>query len=168
MTHIATAAGVTRAVVHQHFRSLDEVGQALVSREAERFLNGIVAELRKHPYDLGDSTAAGVGFALRLAADNPLLASILTSNADGDRALVAHITTRSEPVFDSAYTLIADYVEKAWPMVPAERRRLMVDAVVRMTISHVVAPALPPEQAARDIADIAVHIAGTRGGPHSV
>ncbi|MFF1357771.1 TetR family transcriptional regulator [Streptomyces sp. NPDC058297] len=163
MTHIATAAGVPRAVVHEHFGSLDAVGQALVSREADRFLLGIVAELRKHPDDLGRSTAAGVGFALHLAASNPLLASILTSSVGEDRILVAHITTRSEQIFDSAYTLIADYVEKAWPMIPDERRRLMVDAVVRMTISHIVAPALPPEQAARDIADIAVHVAGTRG-----
>ncbi|MFH8735539.1 MULTISPECIES: hypothetical protein [unclassified Streptomyces] len=71
-------------------------------------------------------------------------------------------------MFGSACTPIADCVGEAWPTIPDERRRLMVDAVVRMTISHIVAPALPPEQAARDIADIAVHVAGTREGSNSV
>ncbi|WP_406109500.1 hypothetical protein [Streptomyces sp. NBC_01003] len=155
---------MTRAFVHEHFRSLDAVGQSLVPREADRFLLGIVAELRKHPDDLGRGTAEGIGFAPSLAADNPLLTSVLTSNVGEDRILVARIATRSEQIFDSACTLIADYVGKASPTIPDERRRLMVDAVVRMAISHIVALALPPEQTARDIADIAVHVAGTRAG----
>lgn len=81
---------MTRAVVHEHFGSLDAVGRSFVSREADRFLLGIAAELRKHPDDLGRGTAAGVGFALSLAADNPLT-SILTSNVGEDRVFVAHI-----------------------------------------------------------------------------
>ncbi|WP_442802572.1 hypothetical protein [Streptomyces sp. CB01635] len=116
---------------------------------------------------MGRGTAAGVGFALSLAADNPVT-SVLTSNVGEDRVLVAHITTRSEQIFGSTCTLIADYAGEAWPTIPDERRRLMVDAVVRMAISHIVAPALPPERTARDIADIAVHVAASREGSNSL
>ncbi|MEV6975328.1 TetR family transcriptional regulator [Kitasatospora sp. NPDC093806] len=165
MTHIAKAADVSRAVVHEHFPSLDAVGEELIAREAERFLAGIVDELSKHPDDLGESTRVGAGFALRFAAENPLLKRAVGSVDGGDRALLTHLTTRSEAVFDSAYTLIAAYVEQAWPQVEPERRRLLVDAAVRLTISHIVAPALPVPVAARNIADITVYIAGTRGGP---
>ncbi|MFD3474691.1 hypothetical protein [Streptomyces sp. NPDC058695] len=63
-----------------------------MSRETDRFLLGIAAELRKHPDDLGRGTAAGVGIAPSLAADNPLT-SILTSTVGEDRVLVAHIAT---------------------------------------------------------------------------
>ncbi|WP_432092897.1 TetR family transcriptional regulator [Streptomyces sp. bgisy100] len=164
MSHIAKAADVTRAAVHDTFPSLDAVGRGLIERETERFLHGIVAELSKHRDDLGRSTAAGVGFALRLAAENPLLKSLIASDTGQNRALLTHLTTRSEAVFDSAYNVVAAYVEEAWPGVTPERRRLMVDAVVRMTISHIVAPSLPPSAATDDIAAIAVYIAGTRGG----
>ncbi|WP_344960259.1 hypothetical protein [Streptomyces thioluteus] len=70
----------------------------------------------------------------------------------------------SEAVFDSAYSLIAAYVEEAWQQVDPERRRLLADTVVRMTISHIVAPSRNPAAAAEDIAAVAVCIAGVGGG----
>ncbi|MFF2658438.1 TetR family transcriptional regulator [Kitasatospora sp. NPDC058032] len=163
LTHIAKAAEVGRAVVHDHFPSLDAVGEELVAREIERFLGGIVDELSKHPDDLRESAAEGVGFALRFAAENPLLNGAVSSAVGGDRALLSPLTTRSESVFDCTYALIAGYVDRAWPQVSPERRRLMVDAAVRLTISHIMAPSVPVPVAARDIADIAAYIAGVNG-----
>ncbi|MFE1250164.1 TetR family transcriptional regulator [Streptomyces sp. NPDC058735] len=159
MTHVATTAGVSRQTVYNEFGSKAAIGQALVMREVERFLTGVQAELLAHPGDMRAAITAGIGYTLRTAADNALLKAILTSSRGGDEGLLAHLTTSSEPLLDTAIGMLTAYAVEAWPDIDAHSRDLAVEAVVRLTVSHLVQPVAPPDVSAERIAEITMRVA---------
>ncbi|MBC7273056.1 TetR family transcriptional regulator [Streptomyces albogriseolus] len=156
---IARNAGVSRQAVYNEFGSKDAIGLALVEREAERFLVGIQEQLDAHRDDLDRAIAAGVDFTLREAADNPLIKAILTASRGGEDTLLAYLTTRPEPVFNTAIAMLDAYVADAWPDIDPESRNLAVEAVVRLTVSHMVQPTSPHDETAQRIADIVTRTA---------
>ncbi|MCC3653881.1 MULTISPECIES: TetR family transcriptional regulator [Streptomyces] len=159
MTRIATTAGVSRQTVYTEYGSKAAIGQALVMREVERFLTGIQDQLLAHPGDMRAAITAAIGYTLRTAADNPLLKAILTSSRGGDEDLLTHLTTRSEPLLDTAIGMLTAYTAEVWAEIDAHSRDLAVEAVVRLTVSHLVQPVLPPDLSAERIAEITMRIA---------
>ncbi|RVU27982.1 TetR/AcrR family transcriptional regulator [Streptomyces antnestii] len=156
---VARIAGISRQTLYNEFGSKEAVGRALVEREAERFLLGIQQELDAHRDDLEAAAAAGVGFTLQQAADNSLIKAVLTAARGGDDHLLAYLTTRPEPVFNTATAMLDAYAADAWPEVDEESRHLAVEVIVRLTVSHIVQPAASPEESARRIAKITVRTA---------
>lgn len=152
MAHIAATAGVSRQTVYTEYGTKDAIGQALVLREVDRFLAGVVDRLDAHRADPQAAVEAAVAYTLTAAADNPLLKSILTSTRGGDDDLLAHLTTRSEPLLVTARTLLDAYAAQAWPQIAAADRDLAVEAVVRLTVSHIVQPSGPPPATAARLA----------------
>ncbi|NBM15043.1 TetR/AcrR family transcriptional regulator [Streptomyces sp. GC420] len=159
MTHIATTAGVSRQTVYTEYGSKAAIGQAMVMREVERFLTGIQDQLLAHPGDMRAAITAAIGYTLRTAADNPLLKAILTSSRGGDEDLLSHLTTRSEPLLDTAIGMLTAYTAEVWPEIDAHSRDLAVEAVVRLTVSHLVQPVLPSDLSAERIAEITMRVA---------
>ncbi|WP_153540029.1 TetR family transcriptional regulator [Actinomadura macrotermitis] len=159
MAHIAATAGVSRQTLYTEFGTKDAIGQALVMREVERFLLGVQERLDAHRADLRDAVEAGVRFTLEAAADNPLLKSILTSSRGGDDDLLAHLTTRSEPLLDTATAMLEAYGAEAWPEVDADARALAIETVVRLTVSHIVQPVGPADVTARRLGLVLARIA---------
>lgn len=159
MTHVATTAGVSRQTVYTEFGTKAAIGEALVMREVERFLLGIQEELDGSGGDLERGVAAGVGYTLRTAADNPLLKNVLTSARDEGGGLLAMLTTRSGPLLESATRMLDAYAADAWPSVDPESRSLAIETVVRLTVSHVVQPVASADESARRIAKITVRVA---------
>ncbi|NUR25012.1 MAG: TetR/AcrR family transcriptional regulator [Catenulispora sp.] len=159
MAHVAERAGVSRQTVYTEFGSKDALGQALVMREVDRFLDGIREVLDEHGADLRAGVRAGIEFTLRTAADNELLKAVLTSQRGGDGELIAHLTTRSEPLLDTATAMLGAYAAQAWPEVDDFSRELAVECVVRLTVSNIVQPVAPPEQTAERIARIVTRVA---------
>jgi AcrR family transcriptional regulator len=159
ITHIASKAGVSRQTVYTEYGTRDAIGQALVLREVERFLVGIQESLdANRARGMEASIRAGVLFTLDLAADNPLLKSVLTSTRGGDDDLLTHLTTRSEPLLYTATGMLDGYAADAWPEVDAFSRGLAIEAVVRLTVSHLVQPVAAAEETALRIAVIAGRI----------
>ncbi|MEV6011427.1 TetR family transcriptional regulator [Streptomyces sp. NPDC051976] len=156
---IARAAGISRQTLYNEFGSKEAIGKALVERELEGFLLGIQRELDAHRDDLRAAAAAGVGYTLRQAADNPLIKAVLLAERGGEDDLLAYLTTRPEPVFDTAAAMLDAYAADAWPDADAESRGLAVEAIVRLTVSHIIAPVAPPEESAQRIARITARIA---------
>jgi AcrR family transcriptional regulator len=156
---VARAAGISRQTLYNEFGSKQAVGRALAEREAERFLLGVQQELDAHQDDLMAAAEAGVGYTLRQAADNPLIKSIVTSARGTDDGLLAYLTTRPEPVFNTAATMLDAYAADTWPDVDAASRSLAVETIVRLTMSHIIQPGGSPEQSARRIAEITARIA---------
>ncbi|QKW09790.1 TetR/AcrR family transcriptional regulator [Streptomyces sp. NA04227] len=157
---IAREAGISRQTLYNEFGSKEAIGRALVEREAERFLVGIERELRPHANDLQAAATAGVGFTLREAADNALIKAILTYARGGDEELLSYLTTRPEPVFNTATAMLEAYALEYWPEVEAQWRSLAVETIVRLTVSHIVLPVDSPEESARRIARITARVAG--------
>ncbi|NUP48711.1 MAG: TetR/AcrR family transcriptional regulator [Catenulispora sp.] len=159
MAHVAERAGVSRQTVYTEFGSKDALGQSLVMREVDRFLDGIREVLDRYGEDLRGGVTAGIEFTLRTAADNDLLKAVLTSQRGGDGELIAHLTTRSEPLLDTATAMLGAYAAQAWPEVDEYSRELAVECVVRLTVSNIVQPVAPPEQTAQRIARIVTRVA---------
>ncbi|MET9535508.1 MULTISPECIES: TetR family transcriptional regulator [unclassified Streptomyces] len=156
---VARVAGVSRQTLYNEFGSKEAVGEALIQRELEGFLLGIQQELDAHPGDLEAAATAGVGFTLRQAVDNSLIKAVLVAARGGEDDLLAYLTTRAEPVFDTAMAMLDAYATEAWPDVDAESRSLAVETIVRLTVSHIVQPATSPQESARRIARITTRIA---------
>ncbi|MDX2564767.1 TetR family transcriptional regulator [Streptomyces sp. TX20-6-3] len=159
MTSIARAAGISRQTLYNEFGSKEAIGQALVQRELEGFLLGIQGELDAHRGELEAAAAAGVGYTLQQAVDNPLVKGVLLADRGGEDDLLAYLTTRPEPVFGTAMTMLDAYAVEAWPDVDEESRGLAVETIVRLTVSHIVQPVASPEESARRIAAITARIA---------
>ncbi|MFF0479171.1 TetR family transcriptional regulator [Streptomyces sp. NPDC004284] len=159
MAGIARAAGISRQTLYNEFGSKEAIGQALVQREVEGFLLGIQRELDAHRGQLEAAAAAGVGYTLQQAVDNPLIKGVLLAARGGEDDLLAYLTTRAEPVFGTAMAMLDAYATEAWPDVDEESRGLAVETIVRLTVSHIVQPVGPPEESARRIARITARIA---------
>lgn len=141
MNVVAAQVGVSRQTLHAEFGTRDALGQALIMRETERFLDGVAQCLRRHPRKLATAVSEAVEYTLHRAAEDPLLHTVLTSARGGDDSLLPLLTTRSEPVLHAASAALRGYADEHYPHLDPERVAAVVDNVVRLTVSHIVLPA---------------------------
>ncbi|MEJ2866124.1 TetR family transcriptional regulator [Actinomycetospora sp. OC33-EN08] len=151
---VATASGVSRPTLYREFGTKDGVGEALVAREAERFFGGIASVLDTNS-DVPDGVRAAVRFTLDEASGNPLLRAILTGSRSGDTSLLPFLTTRGDAIIAGGSGLVGDWVRRRRPETEGRVVEDAVDAVVRLTISHLVSPGLNHPDAADRLARIA-------------
>jgi AcrR family transcriptional regulator len=149
MQDIADAVGVSRQTVYNEFGDKWGLSQALLMRDNERYLDGVDAALAGHD-DLHEAVAAAVVYSLETAADDPLKKAVLTGTGSED--LLPLFTTQAEPLFFTARTRIVEHALRHWPDLDPEAVTEMADAAIRLTISHTMMPAQPPEQVARFVA----------------
>jgi len=154
---VAGEVGVSRQTLHAEFGTKQDLGLALVMREAGVFFDGVAARLDRHPGDLFGAVHEAVAFTVHTAADNPLLQTILTgaTTAGGDDSLLPLLTIRSEPLLDRAVALFSDWIDAQWPDSDPEAVRVMVHSVARLLISHVLLRTDSADAAGRDLALVA-------------
>lgn len=160
MSDVADGVGVSRQTVYNEFGNKHNLAEALVMRETNEFLTGIQATLERHHDDLELAIAAAVEFTLSEAADNPLLKAVLTATRGGAEDLLPYLTTRSQPILEAATALLLDYFDRHWAEIPLDiaERRILIESVVRLVISHLVMPLAPAQEIARQIAWIASQV----------
>lgn len=154
MTDVASAVGVSRQTVYNEFGTKTQLGEALAMREAERFLAGIGERLAEHPDDLTEAIRSAVAYTLSAAADNPLLKAVLTATRGGASELLPVVTTRSAPILVAATSVLHNYLDEHWPSIEldAEQRRVVVESVVRLVVSHLVMPLATADEVADQVA----------------
>lgn len=157
MGAVAARVGVSRQTLHSEFGTRDALGQALIMRETQHFLNGVAECLERHPGSLGDGVREAVEYTLDRAATHALLRTILTSARGGDDSLLPLLTTRSEPVLEAASTALCAYATAQYPHLDPDRVAEVVDNVVRLTVSHIVLPADPPDVVGRRLARLVLN-----------
>lgn len=156
MGAIATTISVSRSSVHAEFGTKDDLGQALVMREAATFFDEMRNRLMEHPGDLPGGIVAGVAYMLDETGGNPLLQTILTrAPVDGDTSLLPLLTTRGEPLITHAVEILSSWVTDQWPALPVSDVRLMAESVVRTGLSHILTQTEPKADIARDLALLA-------------
>ena len=156
MGSIATAVGISRQSLHAEFCTKDDLGEALVLREASTFFDGMVGRLEHHRGDLAGAVRDAAAFIFDAVGDNPLLQTILTrAPAQGDFSLLPLLTTRGEPLIGRAAEIFGSWVTEQWPGTDADDTRLMVESVVRLALSHILTPTLPPSEVADRLALLA-------------
>ena len=157
MGAIATTIRISRQSLHAEFGTKDDLGNALVMRETAEFFDGVAVRLAEHPGDLAGGVASAVRYMVSVARDNPLLEAILTRTPahGGDVSLLSLLTVRGEPLIGTAIEVFGGWVDDQWPSVNPEDRRVMVESVVRLCLSHILTPTKTPEAAAADLALVA-------------
>ncbi|KXP03453.1 hypothetical protein AXK60_16660 [Tsukamurella pseudospumae] len=143
MSLIAKRVGVSRTALYKAVGARDEVARALIARETDGYLAGVVARLGEHPRDLPAGFAAAATFALEYGADNALLKSILAGDR-GDADLLPLLTTDPSAVLDRAIAAVAQ-------ALPARVPDGAVEVFVRLTVSHLLGPRGPVDRAADQI-----------------
>ena len=141
MQDVADAVGVSRQTVYNEFGDKWRLAQAL----------------NRHD-DLYSAVAAAVAYTLTTAADDPLKKAVLTGSGSED--LLPLMTTRAEPVLFAAKRRIVAHTLRQWPHLDEADVSDLADAVVRLTLSHVVLPMDPPDVVAARLARLVARYLG--------
>src|SRR3954468_9196209 len=157
MQDVADAVGVSRQTVYNEFGDKWRLAQALTLRENDRYLDAVDEALNRHA-DLYAAAAAAVAYTLGTAADDPLKKAILTGAGSED--LLPLMTTHAEPVLFEARRRIIEHTLRQWPQLDPAEVTDLPDAVVRLTMSHVVLPMDPPKVAAARLARLVARYFG--------
>ncbi|MFP8961423.1 TetR family transcriptional regulator [Streptomyces nanhaiensis] len=137
---LALRAEVSRPSIYKEFGDRAGIGQALVRRETEAFLLGLAAVLDEHRDDVAAALEAAVAHALAEAGANPFIGAVLTAVRGGTDALLPFLTSRPDPVFTSAWHLLAQWLGEVVPDAAEERRVEAADLAVRLAVSHMLLP----------------------------
>ena len=133
---VAQRAGLSRQTVYRYFPSKDHLMLALVSREEEKFLDGVRAAFVEHD-DLVEAIAASTRFVLTLAQEHPLLERLLESD---QHAFLPYVTTRSLPMIVRARETMLELVLERAPGADREFVRTVVDGTTRAIVSYMLTP----------------------------
>ena len=113
--------------------------------------------LARHPDDLSEGIFEAVTFTLQVTEVNPLLQTILASTSGaGDDTLLPLLTSRSQPLLQRSSDVLSTWVIRAQPGLDPMAVTDVIDSVVRLVVSHAVAPGGPPATVGRRIARLAV------------
>jgi AcrR family transcriptional regulator len=167
MVDVAATAGVSRQTLYNEFGSKEGLAQALVRREIDGYLAGVERALlaaERAGADAGGRMAAVGGWTLRSARSNPLLRAVLTgcwgerlpapaprgSVLPGQRRMGAWppMETPAEMV-DKVCDRVLRALEGSWPPGRTQDGSRICEAVARLTLSYVVAPAAKGEDMER-------------------
>lgn len=140
MAGLGQAVSVSRQSVYNEFGSKEQVAHALVAREVTEFLTAVTVEMT-HGDTPAQSVARAADAVFTMAAENPLLHSMLSAAAGGGSPVLPLLTSQSQPVIDAAVALITDTLTSRFEQLPpAGELRIAVETVVRVVLSHVVQP----------------------------
>ncbi|BCO71503.1 hypothetical protein MINTM008_08380 [Mycobacterium intracellulare] len=145
MSEVAKLVGVSRPTLYKEFTDKQGLGDALVVSEGERFLNGIHAVSAQHAGDVRGGITAAVSYTLEEAEASPLLKAVLTSNRPTDKTVSE--TTGMLPLLPTSASLLelssaalVTWFNEHFPGLDADDVHEVADALVRLTVSHVVLP----------------------------
>ena len=146
MTKVAQRSGIPRQSLYKEVGTKAELGEAVVAREADRFLAGMRKGIEANPGSLADAVGAAARFALEYGETNAVLKAILRPGHDA--ALLELLTVRPEAVLAQASRVVAEALGDA--------PEALVDTVVRLTLSHLLQPTVSIDEAVARI----VHAVG--------
>jgi AcrR family transcriptional regulator len=156
MARLADAVGVSRQTVYNEVGAKPALAQAMVDAELARFLGAVEAAFDHEPDDLVSAVERAVRAVLELAADNALLRAIVAGSAGEE--LLPPLTTRSEPLVVAASSVVDARLDGYDLAVSGARRAAAVDTLVRVVLSHVVAPGGSPRRTAADLGEVAARL----------
>jgi AcrR family transcriptional regulator len=152
MSEIARAAGVSRQTVYNEFGSRAVFAQALVLREAARFIDAVQSTIAANAEDPRVALQATFELFLTVAAENPLVSAIVSG--EGADELIALFTTRGETLVEMASARLTEALLASWPVVPREEAELLGETLVRLAISYAALPKGGPGETAESVASL--------------
>lgn len=141
---VADEVGVSRPTMYSEFGNKAGLGEALVLAETTTFLAGLVDALEAHPGDIGLAAKSALRYTVVAATENPLLHGVLT-NA-GDRGLLELLTSKSGAVLPLVVEALIDWFAGHFPEQPRPLLDELIEALVRLTLSHLIQPTRPLDE----------------------
>jgi AcrR family transcriptional regulator len=158
MARLAAEVGVSRQTVYNEIGNKNDLAEALVMRELDRFLAGVVRSFDENPDDLVDAIRDSARRVLKYARNNALLHAVVSATHGADTELLPLLTTHAEFLLEGAKLVVKERVEAFDVNLPEERVDAAIDMVVRLVLSHVMQPSGDPAGTADDIAWIAARV----------
>ncbi|ROO84488.1 TetR family transcriptional regulator [Actinocorallia herbida] len=153
MTAIAQAVGVSRQTLYKEFAAKEDVGQALVLREAGRFIDGFTEQIAALQ-DVPALIEAAVRFGFEHGASHRMLVAILAEQR-GD-SLLPFVTTDGGALVAEAAEVLAAPIRRLAPHLDPGDVTETCDALIRLMVSHLLQPRGDAEAATRGIVRIAL------------
>jgi AcrR family transcriptional regulator len=151
MAAVAERAGVSRQTLYNAFGNREELAQAYLLREADRFLAAVEEAVTANAGDARRALGSSAELFLSLAGDHPMVRALSTQEGE---ELVALATVRGGALLTGMTDRLSELIAATWPQVDAEGARLLAATLVRLAISHAVLPTAAPEETAADIVRI--------------
>jgi AcrR family transcriptional regulator len=152
MAEVALAAGVSRQTLYNAFGSRQEMAQAYVIREGDRFVAAVESAIREAAPDAREALRAAVEIFLTAAETHPVIRAVVASES-GDE-LLPLLTTRGGPLVGEVTDRLSEILVENWPGLPLAEAGVISDCLTRLAISHAALPAGRPERTARAIATV--------------
>ncbi|OBF88069.1 TetR family transcriptional regulator [Mycobacterium sp. 852002-51163_SCH5372311] len=166
MSEVAQLVGVSRPTLYKEFADKKGLGDALILREGERFLDGIRAILDQYGADIAGGITAAVRYTLDEAESSPLLRAVLTSNQsaeaepDSPSTGVLPLLPTSASLLELSSAALVTWFTEHVPSLDADDVADVVDAMVRLTVSHLVLPAADATATGQRISRVALRYLG--------
>jgi AcrR family transcriptional regulator len=152
---IAITAGVSRPTLYREFGNKQGLGEALAIREVERFVAGLVEVMEQsYPTSLFELVERAVRFTLDEADVNPLLHDVFTATRSGGTFLPI-VTVRSRPLLENTTAALEGWVAAKYPELNQQALIEGLDALIRLTVSHLILPIGDRAETARQLATLA-------------
>lgn len=166
MARIADQVGISRQSLYKHVGSRQALGEAVISRETDRFLSGIAECMAQHAEDPVAGLSAGTAHALCTGADNALLKAILAAGNGAEVDLLALLAARPEPVLQRAISTMLDQARRHYKSLslPEDQLASLVEVVARLTLSHLLQPTSSVERAVTQVRNVVSHCLGEPPG----
>jgi AcrR family transcriptional regulator len=158
MIDVAAAVGVSRQTVYNEFGGRTGLAEELAAAEIQSFTTTVRRELFAHGGNVREAGRAAILRVLDEAAANPLVRGVLASERAGGAELFPYLTTRSDVVLAAAGQVIVEWASAHLRDLDAAVVSACADAMVRLTISHIVSPAESREASADTLAEVFVRL----------
>lgn len=163
MGEVAERVGISRALLYKEFGDKAGLGEAVVLREASRFIEGIDGVLALHGADPAAGLGASVSYVLEEAERSPLLRAVLISSRDAHPAAstgILPLLTTSAQLLELASRSLATWLSVHISGPSDAEVADVADALVRLTVSHLALPTLSRAQTAQKITEVGLRYLG--------
>jgi AcrR family transcriptional regulator len=143
MADVATASGVSRQTLYNEFGSRSALVEVYIAREIQTLVERVSAAVRADAEDAHRALRHAFALFLQLASDEPVVQIIV---ADADTGELHQLLTGLGQRLAAA--TIAELIPEVWPQVGATDARMLSDTLVRLAISHALAPGDDPDRTA--------------------
>lgn len=163
MGEVAEQVGISRALLYKEFGDKPGLGEAVVLREASRFIAGIDGVLALQGTDPAAALGASVAYVLDEAERSPLLRSVLIPSRDDEAGAstgILPLLTTSAQLLELASVSLANWLSVHVSGVDGDEVADIADALVRLTVSHLALPTMSRGQTAQKITEVGLRYLG--------
>lgn len=151
MGRIADDVGVSRQTVYNEVNSKAGLAEAMVMHELNRYLAVVDAAFDDNPESLVGAIHDAVIAVLRLAEGNGLLRKVVSAEYGAETELLPFLTTDAGSIFAAADAALARRAAEFDVPLDEHQVHVVIDMVVRLTLSHIMRPADSLDRVAQDV-----------------